>query len=90
MRTRKYKKKKKKTKKINGGKQNAYEYEILKLQRLLDKYGESDRVNLEELQTKINDAIINYIMKSSTDKKEIIDKLEEIYKKTFKKREKIE
>ncbi len=90
MRTRKYKKKKKQTKKINGGKQNAYEYEILKLQRLLDKYGESDRVNLEELQTKINDAIINYIMKSSTDKKEIIDKLEEIYKKTFKKREKIE
>jgi hypothetical protein len=89
MRTRKYKKKKKQTKKINGG-MNAYEYNILKLQRLIDKYGESDRVNLEELQTKINEAIINYIMKSSTDKKEIIDKIEEIYEKTFKKREKIE
>ena len=33
MRTRKYKKKKKQTKKINGG-MNAYEYKILILQRL--------------------------------------------------------
>ena len=29
-------------------------------------------------------------MKSSNDKKDIIDKIEEIYEKTFKKREKIE
>lgn len=90
MRTRKYKKKKKQTKKIRGGVMNAYEFEILKIQRLIDKYGESDRVNLQELQDKINQAIINYIMKSSTEKKQIIDKIDEIYDKTFIKREKIE
>ncbi len=69
---------------------NAYEFEILKLQRIIDKYGESDRVNLQELQDKINQAIINYTMKSSTEKKQIIDKIDEIYDKTFVKREKIE
>ncbi len=90
MRTRKYKKKKKQTKKIRGGVMNAYEFEILKLQRIIDKYGESDRVNLQELQDKINQAIINYTMKSSTEKKQIIDKIDEIYDKTFVKREKIE
>ncbi len=90
MRTRKYKKKKKQTKKIRGGVMNTYEFEILKLQRVIDKYGESDRVNLQELQDKINQAIINYIMKSSTEKKQIIDKIDEIYDKTFVKREKIE
>jgi esterase/lipase len=90
MRTRKYKKKKKQTKKIRGGSMSAYEFEILKLQRVIDKYGESDRVNLQELQDKINQAIINYIMKSSTEKKQIIDKIDEIYDKTFVKREKIE
>jgi esterase/lipase len=90
MRTRKYTKKKKQTKKIRGGVMNIYEYEILKLQRVIDKYGESDRENLQELQDKINQAIINYIMKSSTEKKQIIDKINEIYDKTFAKREKIE
>ena len=87
MRTRKYKKKKKQTKKIRGGVMNTYEFEILKLQRVIDKYGESDTINLQELQDKINQAIINYIMKSSTEKKQIIDKIDEIYDKTFIKRE---
>jgi len=87
MRTRKYKKKKRQTKKIKGGTMNIYEFEILKIQRLIDKYGESDRVNLQELQDKINQAIINYTMKSSTEKKQIIDKIDETYDKIFAKRE---
>jgi len=87
MRTRKYKKKKRQTKKIKGGTMNVYEFEILKIQRLIDKYGESDRVNLQELQDKINQAIINYTMKSSTEKKQIIDKIDETYDKIFAKRE---
>jgi esterase/lipase len=87
MSTKRYKKKKKQTKKIRGGGMNTYEFEILKLQRVIDKYGESDTINLQELQDKINQAIINYIMKSSTEKKQIIDKIDEIYDKTFIKRE---
>ena len=94
MRTRKYKKKYNRTKKIIGGvvgktgePLQLYEFEMLKIQRLIDKYGESDRVNLQELQDKINQVIINYIMKSSTEKKHIIDKIDEIYDKIFIKRE---
>ena len=87
MRTRKYKKKKRQTKKIKGGTMNIYEFEILKIQRLIDKYGETDRENLRELQDKINQAIVNYTMKSSTEKKHIIDKIDETYDKIFAKRE---
>jgi hypothetical protein len=87
MSTKRYKKKKKQTKKIKGGTMSAYEYKVLILQRLIDKYEESDRVNLQELQNKINEALNNYIMKSSRGKKQITDKIEEIYDKTFVKRE---
>lgn len=87
MRTKKYKKKKKQTKKIKGGVMNVYEFEMLKIQRLIDKYGETDKENLKELQYNINQAIINYNMKSSTEKKHIIDKIDEIYDKIFVKRE---
>ena len=94
MRTRKYKKKKKQTKKIKGGvlgkkgqHLEPYEFEMLKIQKLIDNYGERDRENLQELQDKINQAIINYIMKSSTEKKEIIDKIDVAYDKIFVTRE---
>lgn len=87
MRTKKYKKKKKQTKKIKGGTMNVYEFEMLKIQRLIEKYGEKDRMNLRELQDNINQAIVNYVMKSSTEKKEIIDKIDETYDKIFAKRE---
>jgi len=87
MRTKKYKKKKKQTKKIKGGVMNVYEFEMLKIQRLIDKYGEKDRMNLRELQDNINQAIVNYVMKSSTEKKHIIDKIDETYDKIFAKRE---
>jgi len=89
MRTRKYKKKKKhnRTKNVRGGVMNIYEFEMLKIQRLIDKYGETDRENLRELQDKINQAIVNYTMKSSTEKKHIIDKIDETYDKIFAKRE---
>lgn len=87
MRTKKYKKKKKQTKKIKGGTMNVYEFEMLKIQRLIEKYGEKDRMNLRELQDNINQAIVNYVMKSSTEKKHIIDKIDETYDKIFAKRE---
>jgi len=87
MRTKKYKKKKKQTKKIKGGVMNVYEFEMLKIQRLIDKYGETDKENLRELQDNINQAIVNYVMKSSTEKKHIIDKIDETYDKIFAKRE---
>lgn len=87
MRTKKYKKKKKQTKKIKGGVMNVYEFEMLKIQRLIDKYGETDKENLKELQYNINQAIVNYVMKSSTEKKHIIDKIDETYDKIFAKRE---
>jgi hypothetical protein len=48
---------------------NIYEFEMLKIQRLIDKYGETDKENLRELQDKINQEIINYTMKSSSEKK---------------------
>ena len=87
MRTKKYKKKKKQTKKIKGGTMNVYEFEMLRIKRLIEKYGEKDRMNLRELQDNINQAIVNYVMKSSTEKKEIIDKIDETYDKIFAKRE---
>jgi len=94
MRTRKYKKKYNKTKKFRGGVLGKkgqpiepYEFEILKIQKLIDNYGEKDKENLQELQDKINEAIINYIMKSSTEKKDIIDKIDTVYDKIFVKRE---
>ena len=87
MRTKKYKKKKKQTKKIKGGTMNVYEFEMLRIKRLIEKYGEKDRMNLRELQDNINQAIVNYVMKSSTEKKQIIDKIDETYDKIFAKRE---
>lgn len=94
MTTRKYKKKRNRTKKITGGVLknarepiNPYEFEMLKIQRLIDNYGENDRKNLGELQDKINGAVFNYIMKSSTEKKDIIDKISAMYDKIFAKRE---
>ena len=96
MRTRKYKKKKKhnRTKNVRGGTLGKtgqpielYEFEMLKIQSLIDKYADTDRKNLRELQDKINGAIINYIMKSSTEKKDILDKLYAVYDKIFVKRE---
>lgn len=60
---------------------------MLKIQSLIDKYADTDRENLRELQDKINGAIINYIMKSSTEKKDILDKLYAVYDKIFVKRE---
>lgn len=87
MRTKKYKKKKKQTKKIKGGTMNVYEFEMLRIKRLIEKYGEKDRMNLRELQDNINQAIVNYVMKSSTEKKQIIDKIDETYDKIFSKRE---
>ena len=44
-------------------------------------------MNLRELQDNINQAIVNYVMKSSTEKKDIIDKIDETYDKIFAKRE---
>ena len=87
MRTKKYKKKKRQTKKIKGGTMNVYEFEMLRIKRLIEKYGEKDRMNLRELQDNINQAIVNYVMKSSTEKKQIIDKIDETYDKIFSKRE---
>ena len=87
MRTKKYKKKKRQTKKIKGGTMNVYEFEMLRIKRLIEKYGEKDRMNLRELQDNINQAIVNYVMKSSTEKKQIIDKIDETYDKIFAKRE---
>ena len=94
MRTRKYKKKHNKTKKIRGGvigkkgkSIEPYEFEMLKIQKLIDNYGKKDQENLQELQDKINEAITNYIMKSSTEKKEIIDKIYAAYNILFVKRE---
>ena len=94
MRTRKYKNKHNKTKKIRGGvigkkgePIEPYEFEMLKIQKLIDNYGEKDQENLQELQDKINGAIINYIMKSSSEKREIIDKIDAAYNRIFVKRE---
>ena len=42
-------------------------------------------MNLRELQDNINQAIVNYVMKSSTEKKQIIDKIDETYDKIFSK-----
>lgn len=91
--------KERKTRKVQGGVSgqgefgkkgyplNVYEFELLKMQRLIDKYGETDEVNLRELQDKINENIVNYITKSSSEKKSLIDKIDSIYEKIFVKRE---
>ena len=63
------------------------EFELLKLQRLIEKYGETDEENLRELQDKINQNIVNYITKSSSEKKALMDRIQSIYKNIFVKRE---
>ena len=66
---------------------NFHEFELLKMQRLIDKYGETDQENLRELQDKINQNIVNYITKSSAEKKALMDKIDSIHEKIFVKRE---
>ena len=66
---------------------NFHEFELLKMQRLIDKYGETDQENLRELQDKINENIVNYITKSSSEKKALMDKIDSIHEKIFLKRE---
>ena len=66
---------------------DVYEFELLKMQRLIDNYGETDQENLRELQDKINQNIVNYITISSSEKKALIDKINSTYEKIFVKRE---
>ncbi len=64
MRTRKYKKKHNKTKKIRGGvigkkgePIEPYEFEMLTIQILIENYGEKDRENIQKLNEKKKSAI---------------------------------
>ena len=90
MRTKKYKKKHRKTKKggvlenrvavkeehgTKGSLRDKFDLIFIKIDRLLNQYSNKNNDNIRELQNSINSSIALYLEKDEADKKHIIDEI---------------